>query len=147
MPLFDADDPVFLAPGDMPGRIAAWFAERGIAGPTGLAETVRSIVESLAQTFADTVETAAALSGRDVSVIHIVGGGSRNELLCRSVAARSGRTVLAGPSEATALGNVLVQARAIGAVPGGPTADLESLRAFAAGAFPPRVIAASGGTR
>ncbi|WP_243065003.1 rhamnulokinase family protein [Humibacter sp. RRB41] len=146
VPLFDADDPVFMAPGDMPARIAAWFDERGRCGPSGIAETVRSIIESLAQTFADTVEKAAALSGRDAPAIHIVGGGSRNELLCRSVAARSGRTVLAGPSEATALGNVLVQARAIGA--GSSSflgSDLESLRGFAATAFPPRVVRPAGG--
>ena len=141
VPVFDADDPVFLAPGDMPSRISAWFAERGARAPEGVVETVRSIVESLAQTFADTVERAVALSGRDVSVVHIVGGGSRNELLCRQVAERSGRTVLAGPSEATALGNVLVQARAVGGGSGSFLgSDLESLRAFAAAAFPPRVV-------
>lgn len=136
VPLFNVDDPSFLPPGDMPARIDEWFTSRGRRAPAGRAEVVRSIIESLAQAFADTIETAAAVTGRAVSVIHVVGGGSRNDLLCRSLADRSGRRVLAGPSEATALGNVLVQARAIGAV----TGSLDALRAFAARSFAPRTF-------
>ena len=134
VPVFDANDASFLAPGDMPARIGAWFAERGLRAPDGPIETVRSIVESLAAAFADAVRTASALSGRRVSVIHLVGGGSQNELLCQLTADRSGVPVLAGPVEATALGNVLVQARARGAI----TGSLEALRALVAAAFTPR---------
>lgn len=134
VPVFDANDPSFLAPGDMPARIAAWFTDRNLRAPDGPIEVVRSIVESLAVAFADAVRTAAALSGRRVSVIHLVGGGSQNELLCQLTADRSGLPVLAGPVEATALGNVLVQARALGAI----TGSLESLRALVASAFAPR---------
>ena len=131
--LFDVDDPRFLPPGDMPQRIAEWFGERGLAGPEGRAATVRVILESLAEAYAATVRQATELSGRSVSVIHLLGGGSHNTLLCQLVADHSGLPVLAGPAEATAIGNVLVQARAQGLVSG----SLESLRAIVAAAFAP----------
>jgi rhamnulokinase len=87
---------------------------------------VRSIVESLAQAFADAVHRAAELSGTAVRTIHLVGGGALNDLLCQATADRAGLPVHAGPVEATAIGNVLVQARAVGLV----TGDLETLRAL-----------------
>ncbi|NEM92505.1 rhamnulokinase [Galbitalea soli] len=133
VPVFDADDPVFLAPGDMPGRIAGWLRSHGLPVPASRAEFVRCIIESLAEAFAHAVHTAAELSGTRVGVVHIVGGGSLNALLCQLTADRTGLPVLAGPVEATAIGNVLVQARALGVVAG----DLESLRAVVAAAFPP----------
>lgn len=133
VPVFDANDPGFLAPGDLPGRIAEWCAERGIPAPRSRAEFARSIIESLAEAFAGAVRTASILSGVDVETIHIVGGGVLNELLCRRTADRSGIPVLAGPVEATAIGNVLVQARAAGFA----GADLESLRALVAASFQP----------
>lgn len=116
-PVFDVDDPVFLAPGDIPGRIAHWLEDHDLPVPTSRAGFVRCIIESLAQAFADAVSTAVALAGHPVSVIHIVGGGSQNVLLCQSTANRSGLPVIAGPVEATAMGNLLVQARALGWVP------------------------------
>lgn len=131
--VFDANDPRFLAPGDLPGRIAEWCREHGEPVPQSRAEFARSIVESLAEAFAQTVRTASVLSGVDVETIHVVGGGALNGLLCRRTADRSGLPVLAGPVEATAIGNVLVQARAQGFVDG----DLESLRALVAQAFAP----------
>ena len=131
--VFDANDPSFLPPGDMPTRIAAWCTTHGLAAPQTPVEFVRSIIESLAVAFADAVRTASELSGKTVSVIHIVGGGSQNELLCQLTADRSGLPVLAGPVEATAIGNVLVQARALGFASG----SLESLRSLVAGAFLP----------
>lgn len=132
--IFDANDARFLAPGDMPARIAEWLGERGMPAPGGRAELVRSILESLAEAFARAVDDAVTLSGKRVSAIHLVGGGSQNRLLCQLTADRSGLPVLAGPVEATAIGNVLVQARAAGLVGG----SLESLRALVAAAFPPR---------
>ncbi|NYF12284.1 rhamnulokinase [Pseudoclavibacter sp. JAI123] len=117
VPIFDVNDPVFMAPGDIPGRITAWLTERGLEAPTTPAGIVRSIVESLAQAFADAVATASNLAEHPVSAIHIVGGGSQNTLLCQVTADRSGLPVLAGPVEATAMGNLLVQARAHGWVP------------------------------
>ncbi|WP_292776611.1 rhamnulokinase [Microbacterium sp. UBA6741] len=134
VPLFDANDPSLSAPGDMPARIAALIQADGASVPTSRAAFARSIVESIAAAFAATVRTASALSGREVDVIHLVGGGSLNALLCQATADRSGLPVLAGPVEATALGNVLVQARALGAA----AADLEGLRALVAATHPVR---------
>lgn len=131
--IFDANDPSFAAPGDMTGRISTWLAEHDLAVPQTRAEFTRSIIESLADAFADAVATASRLSGKKVSVIHLVGGGSLNTLLCQLTADRSGLPVLAGPVEATAIGNILVQARALGIV----TGDLESLRALVVAAFEP----------
>ncbi|MGN7799683.1 rhamnulokinase [Leifsonia sp. 22587] len=122
--VFDVEDPRLLAPGDIPGRIVEWFEERGLRAPASPAGIVRVIVESLAAAFASTVQTAATLTGVPVEAVHIVGGGARNALLCQATADRSGLPVLAGPVEATAIGNVLVQARAAGFLSG----DLESLR-------------------
>ena len=131
---FDADDPGFQAPGDMPARIALWCVSRGLQPPRSPVEFVRSIIESLSVAFVNAVRSASELSGKSVSVIHIVGGGSQNELLCQLIADRSGMPVLAGPVEATAIGNVLVQARAQGLVSG----SLESLRTLVATAFSPK---------
>lgn len=132
--VFDANDPAFLATGDMPARIAAQCREHDLPVPRTRAEFVRSIIESLAEAFVAAVTTASALSGQRVEVIHIVGGGSQNELLCQLVADRSGLPVLAGPVEATALGNVLVQARAAGLL----TGSLEDLRALVLDTHAPR---------
>lgn len=130
--LFDANDPRLSAPGDMPARIAAVLDEAGAPVPATREAFARTIVESIAQAFADAVAIAGRLTGREIDVIHIVGGGALNRLLCQATADRSGLPVLAGPVEATALGNVLVQARAHGWF--GPDATLEDLR---------RVVAAS----
>jgi rhamnulokinase len=134
VPIFDADDDSFLAPGDMPARIAAWLTARDLPVPASRPELVRSILDSLAAAYATSIRDAAELSGHAVEVIHLVGGGSQNELLCQLTANATGLPVLAGPVEATAIGNVLVQARAQGFV----TGDLESLRSLVLRAFPPR---------
>ena len=129
-PQVDVDDAAFIPSGRMPERIAA-AAGRPSLSP---AETVRCVLDSLAAAWARTVRRAAALSGRDVDVLHVVGGGSQNALLCQLTADAVGVPVLAGPVEATALGNVLVQARARGALPG----SLEALRAWLAASTAPR---------
>jgi rhamnulokinase len=134
VPVFDVNDPRFLPPGDMPARIDEWCAERGLGAPRSRAEYARSIIESLAQAFAESSLEAGRLGGVDVRTIHIVGGGALNELLCQRTADRSGLPVLAGPVEATALGNILVQARAAGLVPG----SLETLRDLVARTHAPR---------
>lgn len=115
--VIDADDPAFLPPGDMPGRIAGWLRERGRSAPASPAEFTRCILDSLALAYRRALADAQDLSGRPADVVHIVGGGSRNELLCQLTADATGLPVIAGPAEATALGNVLVQARALGAAP------------------------------
>ena len=132
--VFAVDDPRFLAPGDIPARIRSYCGEHGLPVPETPVELVRSIVESLAAAYAETLRAASELSGRSIRTVHIVGGGSQNELLCQLTANRTGLTVLAGPVEATAIGNVLVQARAQGLV----TGSLESLRSLVAQAFVPR---------
>jgi rhamnulokinase len=133
--LFDANSPEFSPPGDMPARIAAWCLSHDQPVPQSKAEFARSIIESLAHDFAAAVRTASELSGKHISVIHMVGGGSLNTLLCQLTADRSGVPVHAGPVEATAIGNILVQARATGLV----TGDLETLRALVARHFVPVV--------
>jgi rhamnulokinase len=115
--VIDADDPVFLPPGDMPGRITAWLRERGQPVPASPAEFTRCILDSLALAYRRALADAQELSGRHADVVHVVGGGSHNELLCQLTADATGLPVIAGPAEATALGNVLVQARARGAAP------------------------------
>lgn len=133
VPVVDATDERFTAPGDMPARIAAWCREHDVEPPRTRAEVVRCILESLAAAYAVTIEQAERLSGRAIRTIHVVGGGSQNALLCQLTADRTGRTVVAGPVEATAIGNVLVQARAAGLVRG----DLEALRGIVATTFEP----------
>jgi rhamnulokinase len=116
--VIDPDDPVFLPLGDdMPARIATWLSARGLPVPSGPAQVVRCVLDSLALAYRRAVRDVQELSGRHADVIHIVGGGSRNELLCQLTADATGLPVVAGPAEATALGNVLVQARALGAAP------------------------------
>ncbi len=134
--LFDANDPSLSAPGDMPARIASLLRAAGGTVPPDRAAFARVIVESIAAAFAAAVATAGRLADREIDVIHLVGGGALNELLCQATADRAGVPVLAGPVEATALGNVLVQARAHGWFGSGAT--LETLRAAVAAAFPPR---------
>jgi rhamnulokinase len=119
--VFDPNDPVFLPPGDMPARIERWCGKSMTR-----AEIVRSILDSLALAHRDAIADAQRLSGKEVEVVHVVGGGSRNELLCQLTADACGLPVVAGPAEATALGNVLVQARAVGAADG-TLADLRKL--------------------
>ncbi len=125
-PVFDPDDPAFLAPGDMPERIATAYARADLPAPATRPALVRGILDSLAAAYARTVRQAASLAGRDVEVIHLVGGGARNTLLCQLTADACELPVVAGPVEATALGNVLVQARARGLLAG----DLERLRSL-----------------
>ena len=93
----------------------------------------RSILESLAEAYATAIADAERLSGQKINIVHIVGGGSQNTLLCQLTANRTGRRVLAGPVEATAIGNVLIQGRAVGLVQG----ELSELRALVARTFPP----------
>lgn len=132
--VIDAGDPVFLPPGDMPGRIAEACRRTGQPVPGTPAETVRCILDSLALAHRVAILDAQRLSGREVDVVHIVGGGARNELLCQLTADACGLPVLAGPVEATALGNILVQARALGAVGG----ELTELRELIRGTQPVR---------
>lgn len=120
----DAEDPEFLAPGGMPGRIAEACRRSGQPVPRDPAETTRCVLDSLALAHRAAIADAQRLSGREVRTVHIVGGGVHNELLCRLTADACGVPVVAGPAEAAAYGNILVQARAAGALHG----DLTALR-------------------
>jgi len=127
-PTFDADDPDFLGPGDMPARIAAALLAAGQSAPTSRPALVRTILASLAAAYARTIRAAAETSGHTIRTVHLVGGGSQNTLLCQLTADATGLPVLAGPAEATAIGNILIQARTLGETGG----SLESLRALVA---------------
>jgi len=120
--LIDPDDARYATPGDMPARIAAACRERGEPAPESPGGMTRCILESLALRYDEVLRTAAALTGRTISTVHVVGGGAQNDLLNRMIAAATGKMVVAGPVEATALGNALVQALALGDLPGIPAA-------------------------
>jgi rhamnulokinase len=126
--LIDPDD--FLQPGNMPARIAEWLRARGLPEPKSKAEACRIVLESLAERYRQVLEGLERLTGRRLRAIHIVGGGSKHALLNRLVARATGRTVYAGPVEATAAGNVLVQAMGAGAI-----RDLEEARAVVRRSF------------
>jgi rhamnulokinase len=112
----DAGDAAFLAPGRMPERIAEACRASGQPVPRTPGEVTRCILDSLALAHRKAVRDAQRLAGHAVEVVHIVGGGTRNALLCQLTADACGLPVVAGPTEAAALGNVLVQARAHGLV-------------------------------
>jgi rhamnulokinase len=118
------DPDAFLEPGEMPRKIAEHCQATDQQAPATHAEYARAILESLAFRYREVLEGLESLSGRPIEVIHIVGGGSRNRVLNQFVADCTGRRVVAGPSEATAIGNILVQA--IGA---GELGGLDELRA------------------
>ena len=130
--LVDAGDDVFLAPGGMQARIADAVRAAGGRVPATPAEVTRTVVDSLAVAYADAVAQASALAFVPVDSVHVVGGGSRNTLLCQSTADATGLAVHAGPGEATVVGNALIQARALGAI----TGDLTALRGLVAASFP-----------
>lgn len=124
----DVDDPALSPPGPMVARLQRLAEASGQGLPEEPAVVVRCVLDSLADAFARAVRDAARLSGRDVDVVHLVGGGARNALLCQLTANACGLPVDAGPVEATALGNLLVQARSAGTVRG----SVEDLRALVA---------------
>ncbi|MEW2392248.1 rhamnulokinase family protein [Streptomyces venezuelae] len=128
----DAGAPEFLAPGRMPDRMAEACRASGQPVPRTPTETTRCVLDSLALAHRRAIEDARRLTGRTVDVIHLVGGGARNTLLCQLTADACGTPVLAGPAEASALGNVLVQARAHGLL-----ADRDEARALVARSHPP----------
>jgi rhamnulokinase len=124
--VIDVNAPAFAAPGDMPARIAAACRASGQAVPVSQAELTRCVLDSIALAHRRAVIDAQRLSGRHADVVHIVGGGARDALLCQLTSDACGLPVVAGPAEATAIGNILVQARALGAAAG----DLPGMRAL-----------------
>ena len=133
--IVDIDSSEFLAPGDMPARIARLARETGQPVPATRGEVVRCIIDSLAVAFDRALRQASELSGQEVEVIHMVGGGIQNELLCQLTADLSGLPVVAGPVEGAVLGNILIQARAVGH-PSAAGKDLTGLRELGARGVP-----------
>lgn len=130
----DVDDPAFAAPGDVPARIREVARRTGQPVPTTAPELVRVVLDSLALAYRRAVREAADLAGHAVETVHVVGGGSRNALLCSLTADATGLPVVAGPDEATAVGNLLVQAATAGEVSGG----LDGMRAVVRASTPLR---------
>ncbi len=112
------DPDVFLEPGDMPEKIKLHCKSKGQQPPDSPASVARTIFESLALRYRQVLESLETLLGRKLEIIHIVGGGSRNRVLNQFAADATGRTVIAGPAEATAMGNILIQAMGAGELSG-----------------------------
>jgi rhamnulokinase len=128
--LVEPDDPTFLAAGDMPIRLAAFATRTGQPAPSDEGAFVRCALESLALKYRWTIRRLEALLGTTIRTVHVVGGGSRNALLCQFTADACGIPVHAGPVEATAAGNVLLQALARGRI-----SSLADARDIVAGSF------------
>lgn len=128
----DPGHPSFLAPNDMPQRIQDFCLRTGQPVPQGAGAISRCILDSLALKYRQTLEELEKLTGQTLSVIHMVGGGIQNELLCRLTAEATGRPVVAGPVEATAIGNLLIQAAAQGEIDGP-----DEIREVVRQSFPP----------
>jgi rhamnulokinase len=109
-PLIDPDDEAFLGPRDMPASIRGFCERTGQRPPGDPGALVRCILESLACACRLVLDQLEAVTDRKIEVVHVVGGGARNRLLCQLTADAAGRPVLAGPVEATSFGNILVQA-------------------------------------
>jgi len=121
----DPDCPDFLNPPNMAEAIRSYCRRTGQKAPQSLAEIVRCILESLALKYRWTLEELRRLTGKTINRIHIIGGGSRNEMLCQFTAEATNLPVLAGPSEATSIGNIMGQAMAMGQV--GSVADVRTI--------------------
>jgi rhamnulokinase len=128
--VIDVDDAGFLRPDDMPDAIVDQLQRTGQHAPDDNVVLVRAILEGLALKYRLAVEQAERLTGTRVQTVHIVGGGSRNALLCQLTADACARAVLAGPAEATAVGKVLVQA-----IGGGEVRDIAEARSITRASF------------
>jgi rhamnulokinase len=114
--IIDPDHESFLKPGDMPARIREFCRSTGQPEPADEGAVIRTALDSLALKYRQIIERIENLRGRPISQINIVGGGVQNELLCQLTADVTGRKVIAGPIEATAIGNVVVQAMGLGEI-------------------------------
>jgi rhamnulokinase len=130
--LIDPDYADFFNPPSMQKAIQAYCRRTGQAAPEKPAESVRCILESLALKYQSTLEQLRHLTGRRISKVHVIGGGSQNRLLCQYAANAMGVPVIAGPVEATAIGNIMIQAHALGHV-----GSLAEIRTIIAQSFQP----------
>jgi rhamnulokinase len=140
--LVDPDDTSFLAPGDMPARLVAYCNRTGQVPPSDEGAMVRCCLESLALKYRWAVDRLESILGTTIKTIHVVGGGTKNTLLCQFTADACGRPVYAGPVEATAIGNILMQALGRGWL--GSIGDLRAVvaRSFPVTVYEPRDTAA-----
>lgn len=134
----DPDAPDFLAPADMPAAIREFCRRTGQDVPQDQGAVIRCALESLALKFRHVLAMCEQLSGKRIETIHIVGGGTKNRRLCQMAADATGRAVVAGPIEATAIGNVVMQAIAAGAIGSIPEAREIIARSFAVETFEPQ---------
>jgi rhamnulokinase len=135
----DPDDERFLRPGDLPARVRAFCAETGQPAPADPGTLMRVLLESLALRYAAAVDQLGAAVGRPVEAVHVVGGGSNHRFLCRLTAGATGLPVRAGPVEATASGNLAIQAIAAGEL-----ASVAEARELIARSFPVTAYAPEG---
>ena len=140
--LIDPDAPEFQAPANMPEAIAAFCRRTGQTAPTQPGAFTRMILESLALKYRLTTELLAKVTARPVSSIHIVGGGSQNHLLNQFAADATACRIVAGPVEATSIGNILMQLYALGAISSLAEGRALTRRSFATKTFEPRDTAA-----
>ena len=110
----DPDAPEFVAPGDLPSRIQEFCRKTGQPIPETAGAVMRCIYESLALKYRYAIEQLSAVTGRAFTTLHVLGGGTKDRLLCQMTADCCGLTVKAGPVEATALGNIMIQLKALG---------------------------------
>ena len=129
--LVDPDDVTFLAPGDMPARLAAFCTRTGQTPPGDEGAMVRCCLESLALKYRWAIDRLESILGTTIKTIHVVGGGTKNTLLCQFTADACSRPVHTGPVEATAIGNILMQA-----IGRGRLGSITDLRAVVARSFP-----------
>jgi rhamnulokinase len=136
--VIDPDDDEFFKPGDMPSRIQTFCRRTGQTAPSEPGAIVRCALESLALKYRWVLERLQTVTGQHLDPIHIIGGGAQNQLLNQFTADATGRTVVAGPVEATAIGNLLVQAIALGQL--GSLADARTVvrRSFTPQVYAPR---------
>ena len=135
-------DSRFLSPGDMSPRIQTFCQETGQEVPTTKGAIIRCALESLALEYRWVAQSLDQLVDRRLSTVHIIGGGSRNRLLNQLTADATGRTAIAGPVEATAIGNILVQAMAVGDISSLDEGRAIVRRSFELETFEPKTSAA-----
>jgi rhamnulokinase len=136
--LIDPNDPLFAAPGGMPERIRTYCQERGLTPPSTHGEFAICILKSLAHAYKKTLAEIASVAGRNIELVHILGGGSQNDLLNQLTADICGITVKTGPVEATLFGNIAVQAISAGVVKNLTEARLLIEKSFTSKVFIPR---------
>lgn len=114
--IIDVDDDIFYKPDDMPEKVRRYCLDRYGSAPSGIGETARCVYESLCVKYREVIGILSEITKKTYDKIYVVGGGCKAEYLCQSIASFCGIKVYAGPVEATAIGNALVQLIALNAL-------------------------------